>query len=545
MSCKVPTSTDYDPQLFSINAQTVNVADPFVFDNTERDGYYYLYGTKTKDLLCYKSKDLKNWEVAGAALWTMLNQNSDTNKANAIKDDVWAPEVIYDKTERLYYMFFSARPEADTANPESNQTSDVGTHYQLYVATSRCPEKDYQLVDFFDESSCGRGNVRTEYEPYNQYYARYSLLNPKEYNQYVTNGSGTGAVYANEIDAHPFVDDDGSKYMYWTDNTGDNSIWVVEMENWLKPRMYTAKRVLCTKYESLASDTKVDYENKDNPVVEGVTVVKHGSKYYMTFSVNDCREKDYQIGQAVADSPSDPFRKLSSKEGGLLLSAKASGNGAISGAGHHGFVSVGDHTYIVYHRHDDPIKGGHERHIAIDEVKWIKNKGDLEVMYVNGPTSTIQSALEPFSTYRNIAGEASVAGGTASLSPLTDGLLSINRYGDATFAECIPELKVTEKSTFTFSFDGARTVRAVMIYNSKNPDTSFDKISEIILVCESEGREVIYKVSNLEWKDTGVPGSAAIAQFDNDLYVKSVSFTIEVPQGKSSVGISEIKILGK
>ena len=544
MSYKVPTSADYNPQLFSINAKTVSVADPFVFDNTKRDGYYYLYGTTTVDLQCYKSTDLKNWVDAGAALWTMLNQNPDTNKANAIKYEVWAPEVIYDETEGLYYMFFSARPEGDTVNPESNPTSDGGTHYQLYVATSKYPERDYQLVDFSDASSCGSGNVRTGYGPYNQYYARYSLLNPKEYNQYVTKGSGARAVYANEIDAHPFVDN-GKKYMYWTDNTGDNSIWVVEMENWLKPKMNTAKQVLRTKYDSLTSNTKVDYEKDDNPVVEGVTVVKRGSNYYMTFSVHKCETKDYQIGQAVGTSPFGPFRKLSSEEGGLLLSANASGNDAISGAGHHSFVSVGDHTYIVYHRHDDPMVQGYDRHTVIDEVKWIENKDGLEVMYVNGPTSTIQSALEPFSTYRNIAGEASVAGGTANLSPLTDGLLSINQYGNATFAKCIPELEVTKKSTFSFSFVTARTVRAVMIYNSKNPATSFDKISEIILVCEYQGREVIYKATNLEWKDTGVPGSAAIAQFDNDLYVKSVSFTIEVPQGKSSVGISEIKILGK
>ena len=41
-----------------------------------------------------------------------------------------------------------------------------------------------------------------------------------------------------------------------------------------------------------------------------------------------------------------------------------------------------------------------------------------------------------------------------------------------------------------------------------------------------------------------VSGAAAYAEFD-ELNVKSVRVTIEVPKGQESVGISEIRILGK
>ena len=40
------------------------------------------------------------------------------------------------------------------------------------------------------------------------------------------------------------------------------------------------------------------------------------------------------------------------------------------------------------------------------------------------------------------------------------------------------------------------------------------------------------------------PGVAAYAEFE-ELNAKSIRITVEVPKGQESVGISEIKILGK
>ena len=41
-----------------------------------------------------------------------------------------------------------------------------------------------------------------------------------------------------------------------------------------------------------------------------------------------------------------------------------------------------------------------------------------------------------------------------------------------------------------------------------------------------------------------IPGACAYAEF-NELKVKSVRITVEVPEGQEKVGISEIRILGK
>ena len=62
------TKSDFNQELFYRNDHKIDDSpDPFVFNNTERDGYYYLYATKG-DLFCSRSKDLMNWEPVGNTL---------------------------------------------------------------------------------------------------------------------------------------------------------------------------------------------------------------------------------------------------------------------------------------------------------------------------------------------------------------------------------------------------------------------------------------------------------------------------------------------
>ena len=176
------------------------MADPFVLDNTKRDGYYYLYGTEGL-LRCYRSKNLMDWEPVGDTLQSMKTDSSgnltEAGKAAAMKD-VWAPEVIYDKETELYYMFFSATPEKD-----ESVTVSGSAIYQLYVATSKYPYKDFQLVDFSDAASCGEGNTHTiDTTAYPQYYAKYVFLEPAWYSNFSkTTGGNVKEEYANYVNA--------------------------------------------------------------------------------------------------------------------------------------------------------------------------------------------------------------------------------------------------------------------------------------------------------------------------------------------------------
>ena len=597
------TQSDFNKNLFYRNDKKAACPDPFVLDNTSRDGYYYLYGTEGS-VYCYRSKDLMDWERVGNTL-----DNMDYDSPSVMSEvrlvtwtAIWAPEVVYDPDDGLYYMFFSASPKADENVTAENGVMKGSAVYPMMVAVSDRPDKGFRLVNFKDPESCGEENLHTYNEvpgttddngnlltAYPHYFAKYLFFDPAEYNAFVDRNGGnlshTRGGYVGGIDPHPYVDENGDKYLLWVDNTsanGDteypsglieknrnsNRICIVKMENWLKPDWSTATVLVCHKFYTVddwraaqagqAVET-VSYE-PSNRINEGPFVVKHNGKYYLTFSIGSYADNSYQVAQAVADSICGPYRKLTEAEGGILMSGNTAGSQDISGTGHHSFITAGDQMYMIYHRHNDPVVAGSSRNPAIDEVKWItikdKDGNDLDVLYSNGPTNTVQPRIEAFSEYKNIAPEATVSG-SENANYLTDGLLSIYKYADPDFMQYVQETFITEKTTFTFDFKEARTVRAVMVYNSKSEFSAFTKVSRVEFVCEEDGKEVIRYIKDIQFTPENyeandfdgmmyyvVSGAAAYAEFD-ELNVKSVKITIEVPAGQQDVGISEIRILGK
>lgn len=567
------TQSDYNKELFYRNDKQTNFADPFVLDNTERDGYYYMYGTYG-NCFCYRSDNLMDWEPVGHALktWEYEEDGSISEVSNTIWTDIWAPEVIYDAETELYYLFFSATPVKDNEVKAGNGVEEGQALQVLFVATSKFPDRDYQLVNFKDADSCGQENIHTYDESvYPHYYAKYVFLDPAEHAAFckLDKEYSSYGGYIPGIDPHPYVDENGDKYMFWADWEGMNRICAVKMKNWLTPDWSTATAVLWANYyneedyrAAKAGQTveTVPSELTEKGCNEGPEIVKRNGKYYLTFSINYYENNSYKVLQAVSDNILGPYRKLTEEEGGILIDCATAGSQDLSGTGHHSFVTVGEQLYMIYHRHDDVVKGGGPRNHAIDEVKWItikdKDGNDLDVMYTNGPTCTVQPRLEAFSDYKNIATDAVVTG-TEDVSYLTDGLLSIYKYGNANFMEYIKEITVNKSTTFTFDFDSEKTVRAVMIYNSKMEVTSFKNISKVEFVCEENGEEIVRCINNIEvspecYKANDLdgaiyyvtPGSAAYAEFD-ELKVKSIRITVDVPKGQEAVGISEIRILGK
>lgn len=464
---------------------------------------------------CYRSKNLMDWEdvgntVIGLSGWT----------------DIWAPEVVYDEKAKLYYMFFSATP------PNAGNVK-----YQMLLATSEYPDQGFKLFDFtgqhdYDESTYSQANTK------------YFYLDPAEYNAFAKKNDG----YECAIDPHPYVDSEGQKYLLWTDNsTKPNRICGVKMkdDSWLTPDWTTAKVLI---EGSLFEDT--------NLICEGPELIYHNDKCYLTYSVGGFYNNTYQVRQAVAGSVLGTYTKLKEEEGGILLKGYRQVEQGVTGTGHHSFVKVGEQLFMVYHRHDTPYNegtgegGGSSRNIAIDEVKWVKNKNGLDVLYANGPTTTLQPAIEAFCAFKNIAGDAKLSGdGVTNPSYLTDGLLSI--YGTD------KESSISKTTTITFDFENASIIGGVMVYNSSDKDKCFTKISRIECVCIENGKQIVRTISNVTFDSNYfvknqagkvishvIPGAAAYTTI-NEWNVKSMRITIEVPEGRDQVGISEIKILGK
>ena len=195
-----------------------------------------------------------------------------------------------------------------------------------------------------------------------------------------------------------------------------------------------------------------------------------------------------------------PYRKLTEAEGGVLISGNTSGSQEVSGTGHHSFIPVGEKLYMIYHRHNDVIAAGSARNPAIDEVQWLtirdKDGNDLDVMYTNGPTCTVQPRIDAFAEYVNIAPEATVSG-SENGEFMTDGLLSVYKYAHPDFLQYVQETTIKKTTTFTFDFAQARPVRAVMVYNSKMEDTAFAKVARMEFVCEEDGKKVVRFIKDI------------------------------------------------
>lgn len=581
----------YNSELWRRNDTNSGYPDPFVLNNTAIDGFYYRYGTVgTAVTYVARSTDLSNWYDCG----TICNLGSGWAS-------FWAPEVVYEDTtddgvdNGTYYMFFSASfPGASSSGAYENTEN----RYSLYVATSDSPMGPFTLVDFTDARSCGAENVRNiDYSDYNykdESYLCYALFEPIPTNNAWAEilperiKAGSDKMCGN-IDPSPFVDPaTGKKYLLFNHETQPSPILIMEMENWLKPLPETTKVLTrcgyytVEDYERAQKGEEVEtiwIENLSNKVNEGPEMYARqqadGSyKYYLTYSVNGFMDTTYSVYQAVSDSVDGGFRKLTEAENGILLSMDNGGNKRVTGTGHHCFFHIGDKLYMCYHKHTTPGTIDDGRCTAVDEVKWVTitdiNGNELEVMYVNGPTITVQPAIAEGAEYTNIAeeGTVSVLSGAladgSSAASMNDGLLSYNLNVDQEFLDTyVKETQITQETTFEVAFDDYKTIRGFMVYNSKHVDNVFMKIKNIEFVSEENGAEKIWYIAemNVDGNQSFVYnefelaygnyvieavtyGGGTYVEFDA-INVRAIRFTVEIPEGQSMVGISEIAVMGR
>lgn len=605
------------------NQANMQMADPFILDDTARSGYYYLYSTRGR-LAVYRSKDLFKWEDLGDT----LSSKNGLATANAqlttqiCSQRIWAPEVIWDEETQLYYLFFSAQPNMEY--PDANDAAGQGVQGEvlntsmlnMLLATSSSPEGPFELVNFMDNNAV-QGGYAHSYNTqrgkttvtagthemldskgyvfaYPQYYSSYCYFDPQEmrYAMNKVEGQGVGltkpsdqlrnAGYAQGIDASPFVDSDGTKYLYWVvdyQNGMANHIYGIKMKNnsWLTPDWdsvecltvhgyYTVQDYILSMRKGEAVTSKVPHELSGSKCNEGPVVLKHNGKYYLTYSANGHNNGTYLAAQAVADSPLGPFRKLTPAENGELLSNDGATYSAVCAPGHHNFVTVGDKLYICYHKYTDPtsmsVTSG--KHFCIDEVQWVSitdsNGKQMDVLYVNGPTVSAQPKI--VSEFSNLAENAEITlkdgklAESSSLDALNDGLLSVYTTSNEEFnKKYIPETVITETSTFEITFEEEMKISTIMVYNSKDKEQLFTNISEIRLICIENGREVTYKIEDVPFdiSENGTSRGGRIISVNRgassyvsfyEKEVKSIQITVEVPEG-ATVGISEIRVLGR
>lgn len=182
--------------------------------------------------------------------------------------------------------------------------------------------------------------------------------------------SGSGK----QIDPFVYFDDSGKVYLYHVKLQQGNRIFVSEM----KPDLTDV--IPGTEKECIASTA--GWENTANaewPVAEGPTVIKHKNLYYLIYSANDFRNRDYAVGYATSPSPTGPWKKY---EGNPIISrhqVKQNGPG-------HGDVLVdnGGRMYYVLHLHHSDTRVS-PRATAIVPLRFREGKDGEDVLEADIP----------------------------------------------------------------------------------------------------------------------------------------------------------------
>ena len=263
-----------------------NIGDPVIL---LENGVYYMYATYSgaTKFHVYTSTDSKHFEDAGVCL---------SEKDTFAYECVWAPEVI--KYNNKYYMFYSGRSFEDKL-------------MHLQVAISDSP-----LGPFKDVSS----------EPLLK-------LNDKS-----------------TIDAHPFIDEDGKAYMFFSMDCSTNIIDGKHISQIYAIRL--SKDLTKTEGEMVfISSPSKEFELYSGPEWfwnEGPYVLKNKGRYFLTYSTNFYASKYYSVGCLVADNPMGPY-VLQEEKANLAYVENE-----MSGPGHNAFFVDKDGTLkCVFHIHSD------------------------------------------------------------------------------------------------------------------------------------------------------------------------------------------------
>lgn len=139
------------------------------------------------------------------------------------------------------------------------------------------------------------------------------------------------------IDNSLFIDDDGTPYLYFDRFNDGLNVWVARLED----DLVTIREETMTKCINVSQP----WEEVWPRVNEGPFVIRHGGRYYMTYSANSYESPFYGVGCATADSPTGPWTKY---DGNPILQKP----GGLVGVGHSAmFRDKAGELRIVFHAH--------------------------------------------------------------------------------------------------------------------------------------------------------------------------------------------------
>lgn len=499
----------YDESLWYVNTlDSVPLPDPHVY---EENGTYYIVGTSDRDgnvIDCYSTVDFVTYKKH-LGIYTPANYDG----WEAAKADIYAPELYC--FDGVYYMYYSAKDE-----------SDIRRNSVVVADNPLGPYKPLQ-----------NDKVDGLKEP---------IFLDKNKNFDV-------------LDITVFVDDDNQMYMYYSVACNENQHIVgVKMNSPYEADWSTYTKIVepgaLSSSNSIMKPLLWEMFRSGLPIVEAPYVIKSEGKYYMTYSVNACWDKYYNVCYAVSESPLGNYKKPYENDGfwtnllmgypGTNISSSEIYNqwtGFASGTAHHCFFKVGDQIMIGYHAHQnrDSKKGYTKRYFAFDYLHFDENG----VPFCNGPTYSIQPLPEEISGYKNIAPLAEVKSKNVTNADAINDNYIVDCYNLK--GEADKEVLLgTDYSFIELKFDQVYEIGGIAIYNSAYYEKALMEI---------------------EYIDFGDGNAIQFAQFCRDIYVNeetefvfpNSAFTVEFPntfeadhviicvKTNDVAALNEIVVLGK
>jgi GH43 family beta-xylosidase len=290
----------------------VDHGDPYVL---EYMGEYFLYHSGPRGVAAYRSEDLVHWQPAGTVL-------TGAGEGHWAQLELWAPEVVHHDGEFVMYVS-ATRPGEALRQSGKAAGADGGDDAQRRqgVARSRDPLGPFVWDDapLVDEWS---------------------------------------------IDAHPFVDDDGRRFLFYNvrnDQTrhANGTLGCGNVVDEVLPDGRLAGRPVPVAYPSEPWEAGPDGDQYWNEAP--FTLKRHG-RYYQMYSGGFFGGDGYALGVTVAESIAGPWRKEWTQP--LFTSG-----GDIRGPGHHCVTVAPDGVtpYAVYHGY---VRDGFGRKVHAERLFW-------------------------------------------------------------------------------------------------------------------------------------------------------------------------------
>ena len=500
----------YDDSMWYVNElKSVPLADPHVYCE---NGKYYITGTTDRDnsvIDCYITEDFVTYQRQ----MDIYDPSAFDGWESDESPQLFAPEVYC--FDGVYYMYYSAK----------------------------------------DKSGIRRNSVVVADSPAGPYRP---LQNDK------VDGL-TSPIFLDKnknfevLDITVFVDDNGEMYMYYSVATNENQHIVgVKMispyeADWSTYTVVVVPGALNSS-NSILKPLSWEMLRDGMPIAEAPYVIKSNGKYYMTYSVNGCWDKFYNVCYAVSDSPLGVYEKpfegatwtnlLLGFPGTNISNSKVNSQwtGFASGTAHHCFFNIGDQIMIGYHGHQNRAGNNgryEERYFAFDYLYFDENG----VPFCNGPTYSIQPLPEDISGYYNIAPHAEVK----SKNVTNDKAINDNYIVDCYNLQGEEGKEVSLGTGYSFielKFDRTYEIGGIAIYNS----ALFEKLlSEIVYIDFGNGNAVQYPQFAYEQyvneeKEFIFPNSAFTIEFLNTFEADHVVICVN---SAAAVALNEIIVLGK